>query len=121
MEKINFFEPNTPSYEDSITCVLKIVEQPCQEAKPDKIFQDGKFVDYTGGYTFIQDIRTSVIFSNGSIAYNRSFQILPEEKKELFPAPGFFVKTQDGWEKISEEEYKEKTKHVKSSTSFSNS
>lgn len=98
-------EPKTPSNSDSIIKVLKSVESPMQRATPNSVFKNGKFVPYTGGKVYVQEVYTYVIFSNDSIASKRIYNDLPEEEKDNFFKVGYFVKTESGWDEITKEEF----------------
>jgi hypothetical protein len=115
-KKIQFFEPNTPEAGDTITNVLKYIEKPKQMPKPSyiaNVLKKGKIIPTRTEHAFTQSIKTSVIFSNGSIAYNRSRQVLSSKDKHAFPEAGYFRKEKGEWLKISEEDYKKIARNTK--------
>ena len=106
--KIN--EPKSPIIGDEVVCILKQIESYYQSVTPDRVFENGKFVNYTGPIRFVQWIRVYVIFSNGSSFEDKSNTYLPEQDKSNFPKEGYFEKHGQEWKCITQDVFYKKFK-----------
>jgi len=108
MDKIIINEPNIAEIGDTVVCVLKHVESYCERVTPNKVFEKGNLVDYTGPKMFTQCIRVYVILSNGSSFETKENINLLDGEQSQFPKKGFFEKVYAEWKPITSEEFYKK-------------